>query len=115
MLGATGRTGSLLVLRALESNIAVVALVKDPKKLFRVLGRPLTFKESQLLTVVQGDPTNGDHVEKAVEGVDAVYETIGRSLETRTYAQSAFKFARSAVASVHVGARHFARIMVNNF
>lgn len=78
VLGATGRTGSRILLFALEQGLHVVALVREEEKLYRVIGRSLTDDEANRLLLIQGDPTNCVDVEKTVKGADAVYETVGK-------------------------------------
>jgi putative NADH-flavin reductase len=78
VLGATGRTGSRIVLFALEKGIYVAVLVRDPLKFYRVIGRPLTDQEANRLLVIHGDPTNSVDVERTVKEADVVYETVGK-------------------------------------
>lgn len=77
VVGATGRTGSRIVLFALEKGMYVAALVRDPVKFHKVIGRPLTDEEANRLLVIQGNPTNSVDVERAVKEADVVYETVG--------------------------------------
>ena len=69
VLGASGKTGSLVVERALAKGYAVTALVRDEGK--------LDIKDK--VRVVNGDATIAGDVLKAVEGADAVIDTIGGS------------------------------------
>lgn len=66
VFGAAGKTGSLVVERALAKGQEVTVLVRDASKL-----------KKQGLRVLIGDATKPDDVLKAVHGQDAVIETIG--------------------------------------
>ena len=79
IFGATGRTGHPLVEQALERGHEVVAFVRDPT------GLSTTARESDRLSVVDGDVYSGEGVERAVAGdggaVDAVVSVLGQSPE----------------------------------
>jgi putative NADH-flavin reductase len=68
VLGATGRTGRLVVEEALAAGHAVTALVRSPEK--------LTTTNSNL-RVVMGQATEPSAVAGAIEGADAVISTLG--------------------------------------
>jgi uncharacterized protein YbjT (DUF2867 family) len=68
VLGATGRTGRLVVEQALAAGHTVTALVRSPEKL------PLA---SPNLRVVTGHATDTAAVSRAMEGADAVISTLG--------------------------------------
>lgn len=68
VFGATGRTGGLVVQRALAQGHEVVALVRDAARL--TLGHPR-------LVVQAGHPTTPDDVERCVHGADAVVHALG--------------------------------------
>jgi uncharacterized protein YbjT (DUF2867 family) len=68
VLGATGRTGSLVVEQALAAGHTVTALVRSPQK--------LTTGNSNL-RVVTGQSTDTSAVSRALEGADAVISTLG--------------------------------------
>jgi putative NADH-flavin reductase len=68
IFGATGRTGRLLVEQALAAGHEVTILVRNPSK--------VTTRHEKL-TVVQGDATNPQQVEKVIEGQDAVLNVLG--------------------------------------
>lgn len=70
VLGATGRTGQLVVEAALAREISVVALARNPNK--------ITIK-SDRLTVIKGSAENRDDVKCAMIGVDAVVSTLNNS------------------------------------
>jgi uncharacterized protein YbjT (DUF2867 family) len=70
VLGATGRTGSLVVEQALAAGHTVTALVRSPDK--------LTIRNSNL-RVVAGDATDAAAVSRALAGADAVISTLGGS------------------------------------
>jgi uncharacterized protein YbjT (DUF2867 family) len=66
-LGATGRTGQLVVQHALSSGHDVVALARNPEKIAA---------SSPNLSVVTGTPENADDIESALTGCDAVISTL---------------------------------------
>jgi uncharacterized protein YbjT (DUF2867 family) len=68
VLGATGRTGRLVVEQALAAGHTVTALVRSPEKL--TTGNPN-------LRVVTGQATDASAVSRALEGADAVISTLG--------------------------------------
>jgi uncharacterized protein YbjT (DUF2867 family) len=68
VLGATGRTGRLVVEQALAAGHTVTALVRSPEK--------LTIRDSNL-RVVTGEATDTAAVSKVMEGADAVISTLG--------------------------------------
>src|SRR2546422_9934013 len=68
VLGATGRTGRLVVQQALATGHTVTALVRTPEK--------LTLRDSSL-RVLEGKATDAADVARALEGADAVLSTLG--------------------------------------
>ena len=68
VLGATGRTGRLVVEQALAAGHTVVALVRSPEKL--TTGNPN-------LRVLTGEATDTSDLSRALEGADAVISTLG--------------------------------------
>jgi len=70
VLGASGRTGRLVVERALAAGRAVTALVRSPEKLTTV---------NPNLRLVTGEVTDTSAVARALEGADAVISTLGGS------------------------------------
>ena len=66
VLGAGGKTGGLVVQQALAQGHAVTVLVRDAGKY-----------NGANVTVQQGDATNAGDVQRAVQGQDAVIDTIG--------------------------------------
>src|SRR5437879_7112496 len=68
VLGATGRTGRLVVEQALATGHTVTALVRTPEK--------LTLRDSSL-RVFAGKATDSVDVATALEGADAVLSTLG--------------------------------------
>ncbi len=67
VLGATGKTGSLVVERAVAKGHAVTVLVRDAEKLH----------QRDKVRVLIGDATEPEDVVKAMDGNDAVIDTIG--------------------------------------
>ena len=68
VLGATGRTGRLVVEQALVAGHTVTALVRSPEK--------LTIVNSNL-RVVAGEATDKAAVSRALQGADAAISTLG--------------------------------------
>ena len=68
VLGATGRTGSLVVEQALAAGHTVTALVRSPEK--------LTIRNSNL-RVVAGSATDAADVARALASADALLSTLG--------------------------------------
>jgi len=68
VLGATGRTGRLVVEQALAAGHTVTALVRSPEK--------LSISHSKL-RVVTGQATDASAVSSALVGADAVINTLG--------------------------------------
>jgi uncharacterized protein YbjT (DUF2867 family) len=68
VLGATGRTGRLVVEQALSAGHSVTALVRSPQKLTT---------HHPNLHVVTGEATDVSAVSRALEGADAVIGTLG--------------------------------------
>ena len=67
ILGATGSVGRELVAQALEKGHSVTVLVRNPDKLGEL--RPS-------ITIVEGDVTDAEAVDRAVAGADAVMSTL---------------------------------------
>jgi uncharacterized protein YbjT (DUF2867 family) len=70
VLGATGRTGQIVVEQALAAGHTVTALVRSPEKL------PV---RSSNLRVVAGQATDAGDLARAMAGADAVISTLGGS------------------------------------
>lgn len=70
VFGATGRTGSHVVRKALTQGHRVTALVRDPAGLVET---------HEKLTVITGDVFEAVDVEKTVRGADAVVCALGQS------------------------------------
>jgi uncharacterized protein YbjT (DUF2867 family) len=68
VLGATGRTGRLVVEHALAAGHTVTALVRSPEKLST---------GNSNLRLVTGQATDTQAVSRAMEGADAVISTLG--------------------------------------
>ncbi|NOS54665.1 MAG: SDR family oxidoreductase [Cyclobacteriaceae bacterium] len=71
ILGATGRTGRLVVEQALQQGFEVTALVRHPEKLGAWLNH-------QNLEILKGDVLNYPDIFNAVQGNDAVVSALGR-------------------------------------
>lgn len=72
IFGATGRTGSEILRRALEDGHAVTAFVRSPEKC----------KVHENLTIVEGDVLNADAVKHVIQGADAVVSALGTDKTT---------------------------------
>jgi putative NADH-flavin reductase len=70
LLGATGRTGRLVLEYALSQNLEVTALVRR--------AAAITVQSDQL-TVIEGSPLNADDVKKALIGCDAVVSALNNN------------------------------------
>ena len=70
VLGATGRTGRLVVEQALAADHTVTALVRSPEKLAM---------HSSNLRAITGEATDPSAVAQALEGADAAISTLGGS------------------------------------
>ena len=68
VFGATGRTGRLVVGKALDAGHRVTAFARDPSKLGA---------SDERLRVVEGDVYDRVRVEEAVAGQDAVVSAVG--------------------------------------
>ncbi|TMD35068.1 MAG: NAD-dependent epimerase/dehydratase family protein [Chloroflexi bacterium] len=68
VLGATGRTGSLVVEQALAAGHTVTALVRSPQKVTAA---------NPNLRVIAGEATDTSAVARALEGADAIISTLG--------------------------------------
>ena len=85
LFGATGRTGGLIMERALSAGHQVTVLVRDPSKL----------KQPQSeLRIIEGDARQASAVADAVQGVGAVISALGSGNETVTL------FGRNAMAAM---------------
>lgn len=75
VIGATGRTGRLLVEELLRRDHTVVALVRDPTKLGRLAHR---------LEVVTGDSRTTADLDRLTAGADAVVSALGPTAKEGT-------------------------------
>jgi len=99
VLGATGRTGRLLVEQALGQGHQIRALVRNPEKLGTL--RPK-------VETVAGDATRAEDVERLVAGCDAVISTLGHTAGTSADMQT------TATRNVlHAMRRHGARRLIS--
>jgi putative NADH-flavin reductase len=67
IIGAAGKTGAMVVERALAAGHVVTAFVRDAA----------TYRAPANVRVVEGDATDQASVDKAMAGQDAVIDTIG--------------------------------------
>jgi putative NADH-flavin reductase len=79
IFGATGRTGQLLVEKALERGHQVTAFARSPEK--------LTGYKDQL-EIVQGDARDAGKVAEAVSGAEAVISVLGPAENRPVFAVS---------------------------
>lgn len=75
VLGATGRTGQLIIREAVKRGHQVFAIARDPAKLAE-LGID---SDSDRIRVTQGTPYDYETVEEAMVGCDAVINTLNVS------------------------------------
>jgi putative NADH-flavin reductase len=75
VIGATGRTGRLVVAQALERGHAVTAFTRRPEQLAALADR---------VRIVRGDAQQLEDVRSAVRGQDAVIAAVGTSGIART-------------------------------
>jgi uncharacterized protein YbjT (DUF2867 family) len=68
VLGATGRTGKHIIEEALKKGHKIVAVARDPDKL-----------RNYDISVIKGTPYDYEIIEKALEGCDAVINTLNVS------------------------------------
>jgi uncharacterized protein YbjT (DUF2867 family) len=71
LLGATGRTGKHIIQEALKRGHQIVAIARNPIKL-----------SDYKIDIVQGTPYDYDTVEKAMNGCDAVINTLNVSRQS---------------------------------
>ena len=68
LLGATGRTGKLVIEEAIRRGHKISAIARDPEKL-----------KNYQIDITQGTPYDFETVEKAITGCDAVINTLNIS------------------------------------
>ena len=68
VFGATGLTGKKLIDKAIERNIKIKVLVRNPDKLGDMSGK---------VQIITGDYFNITAIKKVVEGAEAVISTVG--------------------------------------
>ena len=71
VLGATGGCGISIIREALEHSHTVVVLARNPSKL------PEDIKRSDRVKILEGQLTDRETLEKALDGVDAVVSALG--------------------------------------
>ncbi|MEM1001769.1 MAG: NAD(P)H-binding protein, partial [Bacteroidota bacterium] len=69
ILGATGRTGKLVLKNALDQGHDVHCLVRNPERI----------EERAGLTIFEGNPNNSDNLEKAMTGCDGIISVLNIS------------------------------------
>lgn len=70
LLGATGRTGKAVLSQALDRGWEINALVRDPQKVS---------VKSERLHLVKGNPSNKENLSEALNGCEAVINTLNIS------------------------------------
>jgi putative NADH-flavin reductase len=98
-IGATGKTGRLVMDRLLAQRHAVTAFARQPSAIRQPRDQ---------LRVVQGDVRDAASLDRAVAGQDAVVATFGPRTLARTDVQEVFM--RNLVAAMH---HHGVRRLVN--
>jgi nucleoside-diphosphate-sugar epimerase len=94
VFGATGKTGALVVDRALVQGHKVTVLVRDPGKFTK-----------QGVRVLAGDATQPDDVLQAMQGQDAVIEAIGGTTPYKATSLESTSVHNIIHAMKQVGAR----------
>ena len=79
-LGASGRSGRVILKRLLDRKHKVKALVRDPSKIKE-------FFCYENLEVLQGDACSKHDLDKLIRGTDAVLSTLGHSHDSPKYLQ----------------------------
>ena len=79
VFGASGRTGELVVEKALEEDYEVVAFVRDREKLDHTVDG---------VTIVEGDALNYEDVKRATCKGDSAVSTIGHAKGSPKYVQT---------------------------
>lgn len=69
LLGATGRTGKLILQEAIDAGHAVTCLARQSERI----------PKHDAVTAIEGDPTNQVDLVKALEGCDAVISSLNVS------------------------------------
>jgi uncharacterized protein YbjT (DUF2867 family) len=92
VLGATGKTGQLVLATARRAGHDLTVLVRDPARLPSTDG----------LTVVTGDGSSADDVTRASKGQDAVVSVVGGGYSTTTQVASGVATALVAAAPKRV-------------
>jgi len=82
IFGSTGRTGKYLIQFTLEAGFQVTAFARNPDA--------VTIRHPRLI-VFQGDATNTNAVESAMEGQDAVIFAVGTDLGETNLRQTAMQ------------------------
>lgn len=88
--GSTGKTGRLLVERALEGGHEVIAFARSPERL-RI--------EHERLTLAPGDVLERERVDAAVRGSDAVISVLGPTDRGARFVVS--RGTRNIIAAMH--------------
>ena len=71
LFGATGRTGKLILQKAVKDGHEVTAIIRDPSKLNGINAN-----------IIQGTPYDKETVKKAIKNCDAVINTLNVSRES---------------------------------
>jgi uncharacterized protein YbjT (DUF2867 family) len=95
VLGATGKTGQLVLAAAARAGHAVTVLVRDPARLPSTDG----------LTVLTGDATSSADLTRALAGVDAVIGVVGGGYSVTSDVASRVGKALVAAAKAAKGKR----------
>jgi uncharacterized protein YbjT (DUF2867 family) len=95
VLGATGKTGQLVLAAAARAGHTVTVLVRDPARLPSADG----------LTVLTGDATSPDDLTRALAGQDAVIGVVGGGYSTTSTIASRVEKAVVSAAAAAKGKR----------
>lgn len=89
VLGANGKTGRLVVARALQRGMDVTAVVRSPEKSVGLV--------HDRLRVVVADPCNKNALKQVLAGQDAVISTLGGRLPTKAATSIYYRSAEALV------------------
>ena len=96
VIGASGRTGLLVVDIAIRRGIRTVAVVRDPAR--------LSVHPNPFLSVVEADARDSKALEPALDGSDAVVFVVGpRGPDSRGVQTASVRACLTAMTAVHVG------------
>ncbi|KAI0090017.1 NAD-P-binding protein [Irpex rosettiformis] len=100
VLGGTGPSGQLLIEEGLSLNHSIVVLARSPQKL------PEVIRNHAYVTVIEGELTNENVIDKAMEGVDAVISALGPAVKKGPFHPSDTPLAKAYSLVIKVMKKH---------